>query len=210
MLEIAKRAAPPEVWIEAQTMEYGPSFIANETALAEAAKLVVQAGIAADREGVDGILVAGFGDPGLTELRKAVNIPVTGIAEAGMAKAAEGGRKFSIITTTPDLKQSIERTAFRYGYTNRLVAVHITIGDTNTVMGNKNMMSKALLQIAHQSAQNDGVDAILIGGGPLASSADQIASESSLPIIEPVLEGILLSISRVLGSKNTKPEGSEF
>jgi allantoin racemase len=81
------------------------------------------------------------------------------------------------------------------------VAVHITVGEIDAVMGDKNLMSKALLQIARLSAENDSVDTILIGGGPLASSADHIANESPLPIIEPVHEGILLSISRVLAEK---------
>ena len=208
MLEIAKRAAPPGVLIEGVTMRYGPPFIADETALAEAAKLIVQAGIEAESDGADAIVVAGFGDPGLIDLRKAVNIPVTGIAEAGMLKAAQGGRNFSIITTTPDLKQSIEHTAILYGHSNRLQAVHLTVGDTNKVMNDKCLMSKALLKIANLSAENDGVEAILIGGGPLASSAEYIASESPLPIVEPVREGVLLAISRVFANTE-RVQGSD-
>lgn len=200
MLKIAQGVAPDNVTIEPITMQHGPSFIADEEALNNASKLIIQAGIIAEKNGVDAILVAGFGDPGLVELRDLVDIPVTGIAEAGMACAAEGGRNFSVITTTPSLKKSIEGTARRYGYTNLLKAVHITSGDTETVMGDKTLMAEALLQIARRSAENDNVQVILIGGGPLASSANKISKESPVQIIEPVCEGTKLSISRALNT----------
>lgn len=73
-------------------MTLGPMIIADDRALAAAAHQIEIVGRSLARDGVEGILISGFGDPGLCELRDRLDIAVVGIAEAGMAEAARYGR----------------------------------------------------------------------------------------------------------------------
>src|SRR5262249_59086154 len=53
---------------------------------------------ARQKDGVDVVLLACFGDPGLFALRELAPVPVVGMAEAACHMASTLGRKFSIVT----------------------------------------------------------------------------------------------------------------
>lgn len=206
MTAIANSVSPDQPEFEGHTMLLGPSVVTDETALASAARQIITIGENLARHGVSGILISGFGDPGLTELRQRLTIPVTGIAEAGMRKAAEDGRRFSIITTTPSLHDSIDRTAANYGYADNLASIRITDGEPMQTMSDPHNMTKLLLDVAHHCIQYDGAQALLIGGGPLAIAAKTIEQAIEVPIIEPVSEGARLAIERY----NSRSTGAAF
>ena len=85
----------------------GPAMITTEAALAASEAEVVRLGTSA-APGVDAVVVAAFGDPGVLRLRAVLTVPVVGIGEAAMHEAARDGRRFGIATTTPGLARSIE------------------------------------------------------------------------------------------------------
>ncbi|WP_417272562.1 aspartate/glutamate racemase family protein [Celeribacter halophilus] len=189
MTGIAQALCPPKVEVQGHTMMLGPSIITNEAALDAAAKQVVTVGVGLASAGADALIVSAFGDPGLMELRDRVDIPVVGIAEAGMAEASEGGRRFSIITTTPDLDASIRSKVALYGHDDHLASLRISEGDAFAVMSDEARMSAALISIAQQ-CETDGAEALLLGGGPLARAAKAVDNAIPLPIIEPVSAGL--------------------
>lgn len=195
MLGIARALAPPGVAVQGHTMLLGPAIVTDETALAAAARQIETVGLALASDGVDGILVAGFGDPGLDALRKALAIPVTGIAEAGMAEAAALGR-FSIITTTPHLERSILGLVDRYGHRAALASLRITPGVAEQVMADPDALQRALVAIARDCAA-DGARSVLIGGGPLARAARAVSDAIDLQVIEPVAAGARLALARM-------------
>ena len=194
MAGIAQTLCPPNVEVQGHTMMLGPSIITNEVALDAAAKQVVTVGVGLASEGVHALIVSAFGDPGLEELRDRVGIPVAGIAEAGMAEAARCGRKFSIITTTPELEASIRRKVSQYGHDDHLASLRISEGDAFAVMSDEARMSAALISIAKE-CEADGAGALLLGGGPLARAATAVADAIPLPIIEPVSAGLRQALS---------------
>ena len=189
MLTIARNAVGALMSIEGRTAPWGAPLITTEALLADAAKAVAKIGPEIAIEGFDAIVIAGFGDPGLETLRSLVGIPVTGIGEASMAEAGAGGRRFSVVTTTPDLADSIRASAARYGHADRLVSVRITDGDTMSVMSNAKRLESALLETCAQAVE-DGAESMVIGGGPLATAAVAIAANVAVPVIEPVGAGV--------------------
>lgn len=204
MTGIAQALCPSNVEVQGHTMMLGPSIITNEEALEAAAKQVVTVGIGLASAGVDALIVSAFGDPGLLELRDRVDIPVAGIAEAGMAEAAKEGRRFSIITTTPDLEASILEKVALYGHQDQLASLRISEGDAFAVMTDEARMKDALIAIARQ-CQTDGAEALLLGGGPLARAATAVADAIPLPIIEPVSAGLRHALN-ALGLSPSSPE----
>lgn len=197
MTGIARRIAPAGTLVEGRAMRLGPPIVTDEAALAESARHIAAEGLAAAEGGADAILISGFGDPGLADLRRLVPIPVTGIAEAGMAAAAAGGRRFSIVTTTPDLHASITGMARDYGHRAGLASLRITPGQAEVVMADPTAMIRALVALALACRDEDGAEAILIGGGPLAAAAEAVAEATGLPVIEPVAAGVALALARM-------------
>lgn len=195
MAGIVRALAPDGVIVEGHTMLLGPPIVTDEAALAAAARQIETVGRALARDGISALLIAGFGDPGLENLRDAVPVPVTGIAEAGMAEAAARGR-FSIITTTPDLERSIRALVARYGHAAALASLRITPGGAAQVMADPERLKAALVALARQCAA-DGAASVLIGGGPLAQAARAVADAIDLPVIEPVAAGARLALTRL-------------
>jgi Asp/Glu/hydantoin racemase len=183
--------------VEGRTVAAGPVLVTSEDELARAAGEVAREGERAAADGACGILVSGFGDPGLGELRRRLSIPVTGIAEAAMAAAASGNRRFAVVTTTPSLERSIAATAVRYGHGHLLAAVRVTPGRPTTVMADAQRLADALLAQCRRTIEDDGVEAIVIGGGPLALAAHAIRNQVAVPLVEPVRAGALLAAARL-------------
>jgi Asp/Glu/hydantoin racemase len=153
---------------------------------------LLQAGAA---EGYDGVIIAAFGDPGLARAKALLPIPVTGIAEAGMLAAAEGGRRFAVVTTTPNLAAPIAERAAGYGLAECFGGVHVTPGDPPALMADPEALDAALFA-ACQTAIAAGARAIVIGGGPLAVAARRLSGRVPVPLIEPVVAAVRLAERR--------------
>jgi Asp/Glu/hydantoin racemase len=200
MLQIAREAAGD--WtIAGFTAPFGAPLITDEAALEEAARAVESL---APRLGkTAGVIVAAFGDPGLALLRSNLAMPVTGIAEAGMAEAAAGGRRFAVVTTTPDLVASIARAAAGYGHAGRFAGTYLTPGDPVAVMAEQIRLVEAL-DAACRRAIRDGAEAVVIGGGPLAVAARALAGTLDAELVEPLLAAVRLALRRAQPVKETQ------
>lgn len=196
MLVSARRAMPPGVQIEGRTVRKGEPFITDAPALARAARAVQEAAADLVAEGFDAIIVAGFGDPGVAELRESLSIPVTGLGEAGIAEAARGGQRFVIVTVTPSLDASLVASAHAAAPASQFAGVRYTRGALDKVMDTPESVQKALLEACRESLAIDGAQAIVIGGGPLAFAAHQIAEHLQIPVIDPVGAAVRLALQR--------------
>jgi allantoin racemase len=194
--QIAEDASPAGVTIIAKSAPFGVPLITTPEALAESAKAVLALLAEGIEPGVEGLIIAAFGDPGLFDTRRRTRIPVTGIAEAGMAEAAADGRRFAVVTTTPELVESIAHSARAYGYEGRFLGTVLTEGDPNVLTNDPFRLPDALREACLRAVDNLGAEAIVIGGGPLAVSARQIADSLRVPIIEPVPAVVRLAVRR--------------
>lgn len=193
MLRIARREAGASVHIEGFTAPFGATMITEPAALDQAAKTVLA--LAPKLSSAQAVIVAAFGDPGLLALRSRLKRPVTGLAEAGMAEAAAGGRRFAVVTTTPALRDRIARTAESHGC-GSFLGTWTTPGDPVALTADAGALRHALAEACH-AAINGGADAIIIGGGPLAEAARELAGSLPVPLIEPLPAAVRLSLARL-------------
>ena len=196
MLKIAQEAANGGATVEGWTAGFGAPLILNEAALAIAAEAVFSLRDAIRQRNPAGVIVAAFGDPGQALLAAGLPCAVTGIAEAGMAEAAEGGRRFTVVTTTPDLVAAITRTAERYGHGALFLGVRLTPDDPRELMADSGRLEEALFRACEAAMHDDGAEAIVIGGGPLAVAARALNGQLPVPIIEPIPAAVKLAIRR--------------
>ncbi len=195
MVGIARESAPDGVSIDGRTAPFGAPLIVDPVALAEANRAVVSLAPALAADPPDGVIVAGFGDPGLAGLCAILTCPVTGIAEAGMAAAARHGR-FVVVTTTDRLVDAIAVKAAAYGHGKAFGGVRLTQGDAAALTADPPALLAALRLACREAIAREGADAIVIGGGPLAVAARALAAEMPVPLIEPVPEAIHLALAR--------------
>ncbi|MEM9394587.1 MAG: aspartate/glutamate racemase family protein [Pseudomonadota bacterium] len=198
MVGIAKEAAGSGITIDGVTARYGAPLITDPTALDIAAEAV--AALAPALSGFDAVILSGFGDPGIEALRAALDVPVTGIVEAGMAEAAAFGDRFAVVTTTPELAGRIAQSARVYGH-KKFCGTWTTPGDPVTLTARPADLENALA-VALQTALDDAnAHAVIIGGGPLAVAARALAKVSPVPLVEPIPAAVRLTMAR-LGLEN--------
>ncbi|MBB3770391.1 Asp/Glu/hydantoin racemase [Angulomicrobium tetraedrale] len=194
MLDIARESLP-DARVEGLTARFGAPLITDETALAEAGRAVLD--LAQHIGKAAGVIVAAFGDPGLAALRARIALPITGLAEAGMAEAGEGGRRFAVVTTTPDLVAAIARSAQAYGHGPAFLGTFLTPGDPRDVMAVPDRLVEALAE-ACSRAVKVGAEAVVIGGGPLAVAARALAGKRDVRLVEPLPSALRLAHRRAM------------
>jgi Asp/Glu/hydantoin racemase len=137
-------------------------------------------------QNADGVIVSGFGDPGVEELRKKLSVPVIGIAEAAMQEAASYGGPFSVVTTTPALLSAISAYAVRLGLGSLLASVNTTEGAPEDVMSDSELLVDELERIARIAIIEHGAETIIVGGGPLAAAARTLRDRLSVRMVETI------------------------
>lgn len=189
MVAIAQRAARRAdgrlaARILGHTARHAPAMITDAAALAAAGREVA-AQARRLPPAIAGIIVGAFGDPGLAALRSALAIPVTGLAEASMREASRGGRRFGVATVTPGLVDAIAAEARSLGLASQFTGTRLTAQPPAALMGRPAALCAALAR-AVAACRGDGAEIVIIGGGPLAAAARQLAQHSPLPLIAPV------------------------
>lgn len=186
------------IQLAAATAQRGAPMITNEAELAIATEEVVRLGLQAAESGqAQGLVVAAFGNPGLQELRARVAVPAVGIGEAAMREAAGAGRRFAVATTTPNLAESINAAVRGYGLAQWYAGTFIPPGEPLALAAQPDLQRERLAQAVQQAVEEGGALAVVIGGGPLAHLAQDIAPHFAIPIISPVAAA-MREIARLL------------
>src|SRR5262245_6860354 len=84
---------------------------------------VIRNALRAQQEGYDGFVIGHFQEPGLLEIRGALDIPVIGLGEATMLAACSMGRRFGLVTIDPAFIDWHERQVRAHGLTERIAGV---------------------------------------------------------------------------------------
>lgn len=189
MAVLARMEAEGVAKVEERSNEGAPALLTTPEDMENAIPGVVRIGTeVAEREDVVAIIVSAFSDPGLEELRAEVDIPVYGIGEEVFHEAASGGREFGIVTVTPDegLIESFRQKAIALGYEDQYKGVRVTPGDPKELVKSPEKLDEALSAAVHESIEQDGASAVIMGGGPLSSSAIRLQSQFSVPLVVAV------------------------
>jgi allantoin racemase len=138
---------------------------------------------------VSAVLVGAIGDPGTDELRTELDVPVLGIGEAAVREAARGDGGFGMITTTPALATSLGLLARRHAGHARFTGVRVTRSAPLRLAAAPDRQLHELEE-ALQLALADGARRIVVAGGPLSSTARQLADRHPGVVVQPVPAGV--------------------
>ncbi|WP_315759671.1 MULTISPECIES: aspartate/glutamate racemase family protein [unclassified Bradyrhizobium] len=196
MVSIAAACCAGRAEVVGATAMRAPAMIVDAEALAASAAEVVDIGCG-HRDACDGIIVAAFGDPGAAELRRLCPLPVVGIGEASMREAAQSGRRFGVATVTPALVVSIAGLAEKLGLSAQFTGTRLTEGAPAALATDPARLASALAAATRACIAEDGAEAVIIGGGPLAQAADQLQPQFAVPIIRPIAAAVSQLLQRL-------------
>lgn len=136
---------------------------------------------------VDGILVAGFSDVGVSELREMLSIPVAGIGELSFHWAACLGHRFSVLTGTQKWTSPKEDTIAKLGLSSRIASLK-SYSEWTEDLSEDQLLSN-LTTVGRQCIEEDRAEVIVIGAGPLAGLGDRLSKILGVPVIDPTIIG---------------------
>lgn len=182
----ARDFAGPGVEIISRTATGSPASIEGHYDEAMSVGPLLREVIAAEKEGVDGIVVACFDDPGIGACREIATGPVMGICEAAMKAATILGTSFSVVTTLPRSVPVIEELSRRYGvehYCRRVRSAHIPVLALEEEGSNARELIKAEIQ---KAIIEDRCESVVLGCAGMADLTDWLSAETGIPVIDGV------------------------
>jgi allantoin racemase len=181
----ALTVAAPGTTVEAVSPEMGPASIESHYDEALSVPGILTEVARGEASGVDGYVIACFGDPGLDAARELAAGPVVGIAEAAMRTATYLGRRFTVVTTLARTKGRAWDLAERYGVTKFCAGVHAV--DIPVLDLDRNPDTLSLLTEACRTAvEHDGADAVVLGCAGMADLCADITKAIGVPVVDGV------------------------
>ena len=207
--ECARSVAGVGTVIQAVSPSMGPASIESHYDEALSVPGVLDEIAKGEREGVDGYVLACFGDPGLDAARELASGPVVAIAEAGMKVATYLGRGFTVVTT---LDRTIGRAwdlAAHYGVRDacrNVRACEIAVLDLDTP---GSAAREVITAECAAAVAEDGCDVIVLGCAGMADLAAHISSRIGVPVVDGVAAATTMVQSLVTMGLRTSTR-SEF
>ncbi len=204
--DCAAAVAGPGVTVTGITSEIGPASIESHYDEALSVPGVLRAVAQGEREGVDGYVIACFGDPGLDAAREVAAGPVIGIAEAAMQAASHLGTGFSIVTTLSRTIGQSAHLAERYGMQRFCRGIHACDMPVLDLDSDPNAR-KVVTEACREAVEIDGSDAVVLGCAGMADMCGEISRELGVPVVDGVSAATLTVQSLVTMGLRTSKRG---
>ena len=188
----ARAAARPGTVVEAVSAPFGLPLIVSRADWLVAGPATLAA-LAERRGSYDAAIIACFGDPGLDAAKELAGVPVIGISEAAFHAACMLGRRFGIVSFTAALRPMFEDVLAPHGLAARCAGFRMGpafAGDPGLVAEER---SALLVDLCRQSVEQDGAEAVILAGGPLAGLAPVIASQVPVPLVDGTVAAVRLA-----------------
>lgn len=186
---IARGVARPDTEILTATGRFGARYITTRAAAAIAGHAALDC-YAREGAGVDAVVIACFGDPGLFALRELAAVPVIGMAEASCHMACAVGRKFSIVTGGQAWKPMLEEFVAAIGLATNLASVRTVAASGADIAADPEKALAGLKATCQAAVRDDGAEAVILGGLGLAGLAQQLAADVPVPLIDNVVAAV--------------------
>ncbi len=188
MVAFGQAFAPPGVRLIGRNGRFGARYISDRPSFAVAAHAALDA-FAAYGEEADAVLIACFGDPGLLAMRELAGVPVGGMAEAAFAAAAQGGRRFSIVTGGVRWRPMLGELARDLGYGDSLAGIETLTLTGGQIAADPDGAIGALAEAAQNCVRTHGADVVILGGAGLVGLAEKVRPFVDRPVICSVSAG---------------------
>lgn len=199
---LARAAADPGTEILGATGRFGAKLMRNPAETAIGVHAALEA-IAENVEGCDAVIVAAFGDYGVSAGRGLFDVPIIGIADAAFAALRLAGTRFGILTVNAAVAPLIAKAAADAGLGDRMTSIVFPSAAPGSPQ-----YAVAAAETAKALVAKDRPDTILAAGPPLAPLVPMLRETAGVPVIEGVSCAVALAEAMVkLGFKARNSAG---
>lgn len=194
LVAVGRAVVTDDVEITGVTAPFGAAYVVDRQTSAMAGNAALQA-LNAHVAGHDAVLLGCFGDPGLTALKEASPVPVTGMAEASCHVAAMLGRRFAIVTGGRAWEPILEDFVASIGLAGRLAGV-VPVAPTGDEIARDPERSLDVLAAACTTARASlRADVIILGGAGLAGLAAAVRERVGAPVVCSTQASVLAAVA---------------
>ena len=137
-------------------------------------------------EGIDGYVIACFGDPGVLAAREAARGPVIGIAEAAMHVASIVATGFSVVTTLARTKIITEHLVRIHGFEGQCRRIRATDLEVLALEDTGSDAYRIIVEECQRALVEDESGAIVLGCAGMTDIAARITDDIGAPVVEGV------------------------
>src|SRR2546428_13587500 len=149
---------------------------------------IVEAGLRAEDEGYDAVIMDTVSDSGMYALRSRLSIPVLGPGLVSYVVAIMLGKKFSMVTMWDKWTHLYEKNLAIYDLKQKCAsvrAVNIPPDVEALFTGKEEEMFQRLTDEAQKAIDEDGADVILLGSTTMHQAGDYMSAHLAAPVINP-------------------------
>lgn len=164
--------------------------------------------LAGETRGVDGYVIACFGDTGLEAAREAARGPVVGMTEAALYTAALIAPAFSIVTLPRRTRIFAERAVWHAGLERRCVSIRAIDVDVLDCEDETQRVYDAFVAEARRAIDEDHAEAILLGCAGLEPLVTRLEAALGVPIVEGVAAAVKMAEGLIAMRLSTAKNGA--
>ena len=194
----AKTFLSDEAEVDVVSLTHGPASIESYYDEILAAPHIVEAVQKAEDDGIEGVFITCFGDPGVDAARELVDIPVVGGFQPAVSLALTLGDRFGIVTVLDNVVPMIHDLVAKMGVTSRMASVRVIDTPVLALHDGEALVTK-LFEEAQVAVTEDGAHVLILGCtgmmGVAAAVQDRLSDIGlKVPVIDPT--GAALSTLR--------------
>lgn len=157
---------------------------------------------------IGAISVGCFYDPGLWELREALDIPVVGIGEASLLLAGAVASRLAVLVGDWKWIPKMQENVRALGLAHRVCAWRSVDRSVQAMQDDPDDAYQAVRRAALAARDEDHAEAAILGCGALAGMTERLALELGIPVIDPAAAGVVLAAALAsLGVRTSKVGG---
>lgn len=179
----AARACAPDIDFTGATGRFGSPHIGTRATYAVAAHAAIDC-YEAQTEKYDAVILACFGDPGLSALQEIADAPVFGLAETACRAAAEKREPFSVVTGGENWVAMLRDYLSPLGLNEHLVSIRTVDATGSQILADPQGSLDRLAQACRRAASEDGAKSVILGGAGLVGLAAQIEGRVPVPLVD--------------------------
>ncbi len=204
---LESRYGRQDLKISVDAPRHAPQLLEHESmsSLQLAAPELIRTALAAENEGVNGIVVDCMADPSLEVMREAVSVPVLGPGHTSMYAAAMLGQRFSLLVTTPYSRRYMLQHVRRAGLSDCFASCRAVDTPPSEIDKNRDRTVERLAEAAKAAVVEDGADTVVLACTGFSYLIDDISTclkESGIdvPVVDPL--GVTISVVSALIDAN--------
>ena len=187
----ARHAAQESTRLIGSTAEVGVASVESNADEVWGALAVLEQVRRGEQQGVDGYVIACFGDTGLAGAREVASGPVVGMTEAALYTAALLSARFAIVTLPPRTREQSWRVLRETGLTHR-ASVYAIDADVADAAADSTALLDAIADQGRRAISEDAAEAIVLGCAGLAAVAGPLSERLGVPVIDGVLAAVTM------------------